>query len=656
MLNKKLPKNIEHIALVCILLFTTLIYLNHFDNGFYFDDTHTISNNTSIKTLKNWTSFFTDASTFSSLPPNQSYRPMVTLMNAIDYAIGGDQNKMVFHLHIFLWYLVLIVLLFYLIKKIYSNSLKKNKWIPFGSLFAVLWFGTHTINAETINYICARSDSFSTLAIVASLLLYINPIGKKYYLYLITTMIGIWTKQTGVMFVPILFVYIILFENNKFLSDFKKNYIKDSIQITKKISPISITAIGLFLFNQYYLTPKTTVSTNFNVTLFEYITTQFYVIAHYIGNFILPINLSADPDITIIKPWYDSKIIFGLTVILILTGLMIKTALKNRLRPISFGIAWFFIALLPTTFNPLFQIANDHRMFFPFIGFFIALPFASILLIEKFSLEKRTKNFQLKILLIPFLIIICYSFGTIQRNIVWDNSASLWKDVSIKSPKNGRGLMNYGLSLMSKGDYKGASSYFERALEFSPNYSTLYVNLGILNGAQKKHDKAIKYFEKAKKLNLNSPAPYYYYARYLFNKKKYLKSKKLLNEAILLSPNHSLSTNLLSQIEQKNINELKLLKKTQKNVLKNPTAKGFLELSYKYYDLQKYPEAIYICKEGLKVYPNNANLYNNLCVNYNQLKQWKKGIQACEKALKLKPNFQLAKNNLRWAQKSILNK
>ena len=90
----------------------------------------------------------------------------------------------------------------------------------------------------------------------------------------------------------------------------------------------TLFGIGIFLYNQLYLTPSSTVSSNYNVTKFEYISTQFYVTLHYIGNFILPTNLSADPDIEIIVPWYDKRILIGLLVIISLTIAAVSCA-KN---------------------------------------------------------------------------------------------------------------------------------------------------------------------------------------------------------------------------------------------------------------------------------------------------------------------------------------
>ena len=109
----------------------------------------------------------------------------------------------------------------------------------------------------------------------------------------------------------------------------------------------TIFGSAIFLINQLYLTPSSTVSSNFTVTKFEYISTQLYVILHYLGNFILPSSLSADPDIEIITPWYDKRILLGLLLILTLIFTAFKCAKNEKTRPISFGIAWFLLRSYP---------------------------------------------------------------------------------------------------------------------------------------------------------------------------------------------------------------------------------------------------------------------------------------------------------------------
>ena len=645
-------KTLKTVGLVLVLILTTLVYSNHFDNPFFFDDSHTIESNQAITSLDEWTEFFTDASTFSSLPANRSYRPMITLMNAIDYKLAGGLDPSYFHYHIFFWYLITIVLFFVLIHSLYTKS-AQNQVSEFNillvSLLTTLFFALHTINAETVNYICARSDSFSTLCVIVSLLLFINSKTRKYHLYILSMVIGIWTKQTALMFVPILFVYIILFEEKIQINDLKNWFIK----IFKVMAIPTILGGGLFLFNQLYLTPSSTVSTNFQVTKFEYISTQFYVMVHYLGNFILPTSLSADPDLEIIKPFYDKRILLGVLVALIMLVIAFKTSRNKKTLPIAFGILWFFIASLPTSLVPLYQIANDHRMFFPFIGIFIAIGWAVFLYVNS-ATRKGIKYGSLALVLV---LTLSYSFGTYQRNKVWKNAETLWKDVTVKSPNNGRGLMNYGLSQMTLGNYTIAEKYFLDAQKIQPNYYILEINLGVLYGALKNNQKAEAHFLKAISLNSSAPSPEYYYARYLNENGQGRSAIKYLHKALQKSSSHIPSQMLLNTISVKEpsletqIENLNIKIKSEKT---NPDL--YIELSEKLYLNNQYEKAIDVCIQLLKFAPNNKLAYNNMCASYNQLKEWDLAKTACQNALTIDPNFQIAKNNLNWANRELNKK
>ena len=40
----------------------------------------------------------------------------------------------------------------------------------------------------------------------------------------------------------------------------------------------------------------------------------------------------------------------------------------------TFGLLWFVIALAPTSsFIPLAEVMNDHRMYFPYVGLVLAV-------------------------------------------------------------------------------------------------------------------------------------------------------------------------------------------------------------------------------------------------------------------------------------------
>jgi hypothetical protein len=65
-----------------------LAYSNSFQNGFHFDDFHTVVDNPGIRSLHDVPRFFTGATTFSVLPANRTYRQIVSASLAFDYALG----------------------------------------------------------------------------------------------------------------------------------------------------------------------------------------------------------------------------------------------------------------------------------------------------------------------------------------------------------------------------------------------------------------------------------------------------------------------------------------------------------------------------------------------------------------------------------------
>src|ERR1700733_9126047 len=86
------------LAFCGMLALVLLAYGNHFQNSFHFDDGHTIVDNPYIRDLHNIPRFFTDGRTFSVLPANRTYRPLVSTSLAIDYRLGHGLEPSWFHI------------------------------------------------------------------------------------------------------------------------------------------------------------------------------------------------------------------------------------------------------------------------------------------------------------------------------------------------------------------------------------------------------------------------------------------------------------------------------------------------------------------------------------------------------------------------------
>jgi tetratricopeptide (TPR) repeat protein len=453
-------------------------YANYFGNSFHFDDAHTIVNNAAIRDLQNIPAFFRDASTFSSLPSNQSYRPLVSTLLAVDYRLGGLQPFW-FHLSIFALFIALALLLAFVIYRLLNDALNyaANSWI---ALVAAGLYALHPANADTVNYVIASSEVVSTLGVVASFAMYFAfPNLRPFYLYVLPAALGILAKPPAAIFVLLFVTYRLLFGRR----DARPT--ETRLQRTAQITVPFVVCGAVLLFVQH-MTPRNWIAGAANAR--NYLITQPYVALLYEKTFFWPDDFSADYDLNPFTTTNDPRFWLGFAFITLFIAAATIAAVIKKTRVIGFGLLWFLTALLPTSLFPLAEVMNDHRTFLRYIGFVIAIAGVASLLVA----QRATRSLPAKIAATgTMLLILCASgYATFQRNKVWKTEESLWRDVATKSPRNPRGLMNYGNTLMAKGDFAGALDHFHRALAFAPRYSVLLINRAIAEEATKQSQTA----------------------------------------------------------------------------------------------------------------------------------------------------------------------
>lgn len=665
------------------VLAVCLTYSNHFHNDFHFDDSHTIYNNMYIRDIKNIPLFFKDARTFSSFPPNQVFRPGLTTLNAIDYWVMRQFNDSLmprqgyFHLSIFISYVMLGILLFFFVLEIFNRTIE-SEWNKYAALFAVSWFWLNVANAETINYIIARSDSFSTLMIIAAFVVYIyQPDWRKYYAYYLPMVIGFTVKEPALIFVPLLFFYKLLIEEQLPVDSLLKK------QYRARIKAISVPVfVGLVIGVLIFAYGRSaTPPTQFygGMSRYKYLITEPFVILHYFKNFFFANDLSADTDWKELETILDYRFFVGMIFIISMVWLAFKLSHKKETRPVTFGIFWFFIALLPTSsVIPFSEVLNDHRTFFPYIGLIIAVSWSIYLLILKHKVIFETNTASRWLLYGGIgLLLSANAYGTYQRNIVWKTELSLWEDVAQKSPGNGRGLMNLGLALMADKKFKEAEDYFKKGIELMPEYSYLYINMAMVKSNTNDTAAAEVNFKKAIQLGFNTPDPFYFYAQYLCGRKRLDEAIPLLKQALKLSDGHIFSRYVLMNVYADKYmwdeldklvgesyklfpNDPEVLKYvdiarnrktiTQREQEKAQTSKNpqsYIDLSLAYFNDGKYKECIDACIEVIKLDSTNADAYNNMSCCYNQLGEWDKSVDYARLAVKYRPNFEVAIQNLK---------
>ena len=381
---------------------------------------------------------------------------------------------------------------------------------------------------------------------------------------------------------------------------------------------------------------------------------QPLVIAHYFASFFLPLWLTADTDR---RPMEQMTIegIAAFAFVALLIAAAIWAGRRPRWRAVAFGLWWFLLALAPTSLFPLAEVEHDHRMFFALAGLALAVVAAAD---AAFVRRRRL----LTVVMLPVLL-LCAS-GVWQRNQVWASDEALWKDVTEKSPRNPRGLMNYGLTLMAKGETAAALDYFERA---SLPQLSAEINPPSPPASRKE--------SRAPSLRLATCALRYeanhFYARWLNQQGRSAEAAEYARRTLHLSPrylpaHYELMKALAAQgqfaglraaaedtlaVAPEDSFARQYLQQAGTGVPADPaTPESWLQRSLELYQSHHFEESKRAAEQSLALRPTYAEAYNNVAAANAAMGKWDDAIRAAQEALRLRPDMTLARNNLAWAE------
>jgi len=653
---------LPYVGLVAVVL---AAYANHFQNGFHFDDRHTIVENPAIRSLANIPRFFTGATTFSTLPNTAAWRPLTSTSLAIDYWFGGGPEPFWFHLSTFVWFSALLVLIALLFRRIMdlADPHPSNRWT---ALAAAAVFGLHPAAAETVNYIIQRADLYNTLGVVASLLWFIAyPEQRKRGWYLLPA-VGAYLAQAPALIYPLILVaYLFLFEQ-------KADRKQWGASVRAAWPALAVTA--LIAYATLWLTPST-YQPGAGLDAALYRLTQPWIAAHYFRSFFMPTSLAVDQFWPLASSAFSPKALAGDAFVIALLAVAVYTARRRETRPIAFGVIWFFLALLPTALLPQSNPAADDRMFFPFIGLTLAAVWSVRLLAFHWAFARRAAA-------IAALLVVVLAAETHIRNNAWRTDESLWYDAMQKDPDNPRALMHYGLALMDRGDSARALPYLERARADLPTDSDVLLALGRAYAAQGRDEQADRSLQTAVQLKPEPPL-YFEYALWLKKHGRLPQARWCIETGIKTAGGSQLypeARELLMEIyaEQEDWKSLDALVQYMLHVMPdNQVARRFaaarmtrqstpsaseavdtnlspeelLNRSAEYCKSGKYQQCLDAAMQTLRLRPRWAEAYGNMSVALLAMHRWDEGIQAAQQALVIKPDYVAAKKNLEWALK-----
>ncbi len=236
------------------------------------------------------------------------------------------------------------------------------------------------------------------------------------------------------------------------------------------------------------------------ITLQPYALSQFKVLVHYLKIFIWPANLCYDYEMVLSQRWQDADVMLPALLCLGLLGLMVWRYLREGSNVLSFGIAWFFLTMVPrVSLFPTTELICDYKTYLASFG--ITVVFACLII----------KGGRILFRAWPILIAcgprtvkacalagLCYYVGgaTIKRQLVWQDEYTFWKDVVEKAPKP-RTINNFAVALWHSGEIDDAVDYFKKAIEKDHWYAEPHANLGTIYQVKGNEEKALYHYAKA---------------------------------------------------------------------------------------------------------------------------------------------------------------
>jgi len=537
------------IAVAIIMLAGLLVYANALGGKFIWDDHYLVENNVFIQNWSYLPYLFTQNIGAGARGIYYFYRPLQMLTYMTDRSLWG-LNPFGYHLTSVLLHISVALCIYWLITILFGDRLL--------SIFTGLLFIVHPIHIEAVTYISGRADTLVGLLLLLTFILYIKSLRVQHLLLyagiMVTYTLALFSRENA-LFLPIL----LLLYHYAF---------KEKI----KIVPFAFVAgaavlyivlrVGVFRF----LLPHAVCPTTF----FQRLPGFFVAVTNYVRLLFLPFGLHMEYGDKLFS-WGSYKALLGLAIFAFAVFYAYRN--RNRNRLVFFSVMWFIVALLPSSnLYPLNAYMAEHWLYLPSIGFFL-------LMAHVFCYLYRQRRFHISAMAVFSVWLLFYSALTIRQNAYW----------------------------------RDPLTFYERALQYSPESPVLYNNLGILYGDMNRLDDAIHMFEKAIEVE-----PKYIYAYHNLGKAYHLTGED--KKAVAL---YEQLLEVFPDLPDAHYN-----------------------LGNIYNESGRTQEAIAAYKEALRLSPHFAKAHYNLGNIYRDLGRYRDAVESYRQAVKFKPDFAYAHFNL----------
>ena len=463
-----------------------------------YDDQQYVTDNYSIQqgiSLKSITDTFTDIHT-------SHWHPLTMLSHMVDWELFG-KNARGHHWTSVIIHIFNTILLFLLFK-----TMTRALW---RSAFIAALFAIHPINVESVAWIAERKNVLSTFFWILTMLCYVwyvkSPGWKRYLPILICFILGLMSKAMLVTlpFVLLLMDYwplgrtIIRAQEDPSMISISVKKTKISFLILEKI-PLFLSSIISIAVTLHAMRSVGAVVSLETLPLAKRVANALVSYILYVQKLLCPVDLAVFYPHWAIPLW---QVIAAAVFLIATTVLACKYFRKYPYLIV--GWLWYMGTLFPVI--GLAQVGRqsmaDRYAYVPFIGLFLIIAWIVPQIFSKLHYSKRYVS------LVFLFIIMILTITTYIRIGKWENTTTLFEDALRVNPTNYLAYNILGLEEGGQGNHEKALYYYNMSIKFNPKFDSAYNNAGNEFLMLGKYREAYNCYQKAILTNNKSSIAYH---------------------------------------------------------------------------------------------------------------------------------------------------
>jgi Flp pilus assembly protein TadD len=352
---------------------------------------------------------------------------------------------------------------------------------------AATLFAAHPMMTEAVGYVSGRSDLLSGTFMLLSFVTVRRWLNTDRWVWLVVALIGFFlalsAKETTIV-LPVLFLYYGLLVRNDPPAARRRHVFMLCVPLLALAIVGASVRLGLFVFVEY----AGAVGWQWRFAL-----TEVDVFTRYLALMIAPVGQTIFHGVPATTSFLEPRAIVALSTVVLCLGLILLAARRRSIA--GFGLAWFFLMLLPSALLVLLNRGEpmaERRVYFASAGLFLAAGHGAAAVAAVLASARRLT----RVVAASAAVVIAAGFAgrTLVRNVIWSSPVLLWTEAVDRNPNHWYPELVLGESLHDAGRHVEAIQAYRRALGYGAHVAAIYEHLGLCQLELKAFDDAVVTF------------------------------------------------------------------------------------------------------------------------------------------------------------------